>query len=97
MHFILNYPHYNVLNVTPNKSCYLHEIADELIKISGKNLRTKVLNDVEGYKYTGDNSLLKSELKDFVFTPLKDGLMKLYKHNLQLLQDTYQRVKLCKK
>lgn len=91
LHFILNCPKYGVINVTPDTSLYLHEIANEVVKISGKKLSIKVINKKTGYEYTGSNFLLRSELKDFVFTPLSVGLSKLYRHNEKIYKQLIRR------
>lgn len=79
-HFIKNQPHQNIINVTPKKSCELREIAETVKDISGKDISI-VCDDGLGNEYTGDNTRLLREFPELTFTPLREGLKKLYNYN----------------
>ncbi len=74
-YFIENKPKNNIINITPSKSISLYEIAKI---VSNGRVNIKIKNPVMNNEYTGDNSLLLNEIKDFEFTPIEEGLKKLY-------------------
>ncbi len=75
--FLEKQPTKNIINVTPTNSCELREIAETVKTICGKNI--SVICDKElGPEYTGDNTRLLRELPELTFTPLREGLEKLY-------------------
>ena len=76
-HFIKNQPHQNIVNVTPTDSCELREIAEIVCEISGKDIAI-VCDDGLGNEYTGDNTRLLREFPEMTFTPLREGLSKLF-------------------
>ena len=76
-HFLVNWPTHRIINLTPNQSATLAEIATLVQKISGAAIQVKC-GDVLHNAYTGDNSVLREELPDLTFTPLEEGLSKLY-------------------
>lgn len=75
--FIENKPHQNIINITPTDSCELREIAKTVREISGKDISI-VCDDGLGNEYTGDNTRLLREFPELTFTPLREGLEKLY-------------------
>ena len=77
--FLKHWPTHRVINVTPDKSVTLGEIAERVKQISGSSVRV-VFDEELNNAYTGDNSVLLSELPDFTFTPLETGLTKLYRY-----------------
>jgi GDP-L-fucose synthase len=76
--FIENKPVKNSYNVTPDSSIGLLEIAEIIKKISGKNLEIKIGQQGLGLEYSGDNSCLKKEIKDFEFTKIESAINGLY-------------------
>ena len=77
-YFIQNTPAYRVYNVTPDESVELYSLAEKVRKISGKDLPLLVGNKGMGLEYSGDNSLLKEEIKNLQLTPLELALKELY-------------------
>ncbi|MBR1908006.1 NAD-dependent epimerase/dehydratase family protein [bacterium] len=77
-YFILNQPKNNILNVTPEKSVSLLEIANIVNEISGFKSEITIKTDTLGHEYTGDNSNLLKEIKGFNFTTIEQGLKALY-------------------
>jgi UDP-glucose 4-epimerase len=77
-HFIENAPTEKSFNITPDKSIELLEVAQLVKQISNKNIEIKVAQDGFGLEYSGDNSLLKGEIKNLHFTPMKDAVQELY-------------------
>lgn len=75
--FLTHWPAHKIINVTPDTSVTLGEIAKQVQKISGAAIQVKC-GDVLNNAYTGDNSVLRGELPDLSFTPLEEGLTKLY-------------------
>ncbi len=79
-YFVKNKPNYNIINITPTESYTLKEIADIVKKLSQKNIEIKVLNKELAYEYTGNNQLLLNSIPEFKFTPIEEGLKKLYEY-----------------
>ena len=81
-HFIIHKPLNKIINITPSDSISLVEIADIVVNISGGGHRSKIKikNPVMNNEYTGDNSLLLSEIQDLKFTSMQEGLLKLYNY-----------------
>lgn len=81
-HFIIHKPLHKIINITPSKSISLVEIADIVVNISGEGhcSQIKIKNPVMNNEYTGDNSVLLSEIKDLKFTSMQEGLLKLYNY-----------------
>lgn len=77
-YFIGHKPANKIINVTPDKSISLLEIANLVNEIGKNKTEIEVLNPVMGNQYTGSNALLKTELKDFKFTDYKTGLIELF-------------------
>lgn len=76
--FIPNKPSEKIINVTPTKSISLLEIAQMVSKISDFKSEI-IIKDAElNNEYTGDNSRLLREIKDFQFTSYEEGLKNLY-------------------
>ena len=75
--FLTHWPAHKIINVTPDTSVTLGAIAKQVQKISGAAIQVKC-GDVLNNAYTGDNSVLREELPDLSFTPLEEGLSKLY-------------------
>ena len=81
-HFIIHKPLHKIINITPSDSISLVEIADIVVNISGGGHRSpiKIKNPVMNNEYTGDNSVLLSEIQDLKFTSMQEGLLKLYNY-----------------
>jgi UDP-glucose 4-epimerase len=77
-HFIEHDPHEKAFNITPEKSMELLEIANIIKQVSGKDIEILVAKEGYGVEYSGDNSLLKSEIKDLNFTPMRTAITELY-------------------
>lgn len=76
--FIQKTPTQKFVNVTPTKSISLYEIAQIVNKISDFKSEIIIKDSELNNQYTGDNSRLLSEIKDFQFTSHEEGLQKLY-------------------
>ena len=77
-HFIKYEPENKIINISPTQSISLLEIAEIINNFSDKKVNIFVKNKVLCNEYTGDNSLLLSEIPDFQFTTMESGLKKLY-------------------
>ena len=76
--FIENQPKYKTYNIVPDSFVELKQIAEDIRKISGKDLEIKIANDGYGLDYYGVNTRLKKEFPDVRFTPIKASLQKLF-------------------
>lgn len=76
--FIENNPNFHAYNITPDKSISLYELAQLVLKISGKDLPIIVGKEGLGLEYSGDNSLLKAEYRNISFTPIEESIKDLY-------------------
>ncbi len=84
--FIASDPKEKVYNACSGKAFSRKELAAKVLKVAGKDL--KVVFEKSGFsgEYSGDNSRLLSEIKDFSFTPIDkaiEGLFDWYKKNQQ--------------
>ena len=75
---IENNPNNNIYNTCTGKTIAFKTIAEEIMKVSEKNLKIKFLNEGFGAEYSGDNSLLISELKNINFTPFDEAIKEIY-------------------
>jgi GDP-L-fucose synthase len=82
-HFIEKDGEFRHYNATPDGTMTLLSIAEKVEEISGKNVGVVVKNPGMGPEYSGDNSLLRQEMPSFKFTPMEDGIRKLYNWTLQ--------------
>ncbi len=76
--FIDNKPQRNVYNVCSGEVYDFKTLAEMIIKISGKNLDIIIVKEGLGKEYSGDNSLLLSELKGFNFNSIDQSIKALY-------------------
>ncbi len=76
-YFIENTPQYKSYNIVPDKCVELREIAYEISKVSG-NKNIQIANEGYGLDYYGDNSRLRSEIRDLHFTPINKAIVDLY-------------------
>lgn len=86
-YFIENKPVHKAYNITPDNSIELFELAQKIVKISGKNLPVIIKENEMGLEYSGDNLRLKQETGCINFTEIDEALKSLYKwynqnHNL---------------
>jgi UDP-glucose 4-epimerase len=65
-------------NVTPDASCRLRELAELVVRLSGKDLPIVVGQEGMGLEYTGDNSRLRAELPELRLTRLEEAVQRLY-------------------
>jgi GDP-L-fucose synthase len=77
-YFINNKGQYSCYNVSPDNAIELNDVAKKVLKISGKNLPIKIAQSGMGKEYSGDNSRLRREIKNFSLTPIDDAIHKLY-------------------
>lgn len=77
-HFIENNPIEKAFNITPDKSIELLKIAQIVKTISNKDIEIKVKQSGLGIEYSGDNSLLRKEMKQLTFTPIEQTINELY-------------------
>ena len=59
--------------------CDLKTIAEKIIQISGKDINIEISKSGLGREYSGDNSLLMRELKDFKFSSINESIEVLYR------------------
>lgn len=62
-------------------------LAEEVRKISGKNIKVMVKHQGLGREYTADSSRLLKEMKPFAFTPYKKAIRELYQWYQQHLSE----------
>lgn len=77
-YFILNEGESKIINVTPTQSVSLEKIANIINSFDKDSVNIKILNKGVNNEYSGDNTLLLKEIKEFMFTPIEEGLKKLY-------------------
>lgn len=77
-YFIKNIPQDNIINITPDKSISLLEIAEIVNSFSGEKVDITIKNPILNNEYTGDNFLLRKNYPNINFTNIIDGLKKLY-------------------
>lgn len=76
--FIDSKPKKNVYNLCTGKVYDFKIIAEKIIRITGKRLEIVLKTENLGIEYSGDNSLLLSELNNFKFTPIDEAIKTLY-------------------
>ena len=79
-YFVNNKIHDKIINITPSLSITLEEIAKIVSKIGNFDSEIIIKSSELGNEYTGDNSLLLDNIKDFEFTSYECGLNKLYNY-----------------
>jgi len=77
-HFIDHDPVQRSFNITPNHSEELLGIAHMVNRVAGNKVEVRVAQEGLGMEYSGDNTLLHSEIKNLRFTPLEKGIEQLY-------------------
>lgn len=90
-YFIEHSPVDNIINITPTESISLLEIANAVNEMAGNTQKITIKNAVMNNEYTGSNKLLISNIKEFEFTSIKDGLRKLYEYKKnKLIKEKYE-------
>ncbi|MBI5399109.1 NAD(P)-dependent oxidoreductase [Candidatus Saganbacteria bacterium] len=77
-HFIENDSSQKAFNVTPDHAIELLTLAEQVKKISGKDLPIKVAQSEMGVEYSGDNTRLRSEMKKLSFLSIDKAVARLY-------------------
>ncbi len=77
-HFINNDGRHRSYNVTPDRSVELRELAEMVLRISGRDLPIKSAQAGLGVEYSGDNSRLKREIPGLRFTALETSVGQLF-------------------
>jgi GDP-L-fucose synthase len=78
--FLESPPKDHIMNITPNDSISLFEIAMMVRTFCGRGPEIPILiknSQGKGIEYSGDNSLFRENYPDFKFTPLEEGIKKL--------------------
>ncbi len=81
--YIQNNPKEKSINITPDKSIGLLQIAEVVNSYSEKKLPIQVAQAGMGMEYSGDNTLLKSIIPNVSFTPIEQSIEMLYNWYLQ--------------
>ncbi len=71
----LKHHHYNICT---GRSVDLRTIAEEVVKISQKNLKIKIMKPGFKKEYSGNNNRLKGEIKNLQFTPMPVAISEMY-------------------
>lgn len=79
-HFMNIQPDKNIINITPDESISLMEIAQIVNTFGEKPVQITIKNPIMNNEYTGSNERLKKYFPDLIFTDIKEGLKKLYKY-----------------
>ena len=77
-HFIEHSPIDRSFNITPDNSIGLLELAHIIKRVSGKDIEIKVGQEGLGVEYSGDNTLLRSEMRSLTLTPIEKAIEQLY-------------------
>lgn len=86
--FIENNPEDRIINITPDKSISLLEIAQIVNSFSNVKSEIKILNTELNNEYTGSNTILKKYLPNYKFEDYSSGLKKLYDYiNIESLKN----------
>jgi GDP-L-fucose synthase len=82
-YFIENDAKHKSYNIVPDEKTELLEIARLIKRIAGKDLPVKTTKNDTGLEYTGNNSVLKSELKNVRFTAVQKAISTLYNYYME--------------
>ena len=77
-YFIGHKVKHKAYNITPDKEIELYQLAEIVKEISGKDLPIIVHKQGMGLEYSGDNRLLREEIKGISFTPIRKAIELLY-------------------
>ncbi|MBR3628727.1 MAG: hypothetical protein IKN42_07815, partial [Elusimicrobia bacterium] len=67
-----------IINITPTNSIDLISISKLINEFSNYKSKIVIKNKNLNYEYTGNNSVLLQEIKNFKFSDYKKGIAKLY-------------------
>ncbi len=81
--FINNKPKEKVYNVCTGTAYEFRILAEKIVEISGKKLDIIIKDSNNVQEYSGDNSKLIKELKNFKFTPIEKAISSLYNWYVQ--------------
>tara|TARA_R110000824_G_scaffold255422_1_gene444378 strand:+ start:1833 stop:2735 length:903 start_codon:yes stop_codon:yes gene_type:complete len=76
--FIESSPKENIYNVCSGETYDYRALAKTILSVSSKDLRISVQDSELGREYSGDNSLLMSEIAGFKYTPIHESIKELY-------------------
>lgn len=76
--FITGRPRRRVYNVCSGQRMDSRTIAEKIMKLSGREIGIDLKTPELGREYSGDNSLLLTEMGGFKFTPFEEALRGLY-------------------
>jgi len=82
-YFIQNKPQHTAYNVTPDETVSLRSLAEKIRMVANKELPILIKTEGQGLEYSGDNSRLKAEFKDYLPTPFATSLPRLYSWYLE--------------
>jgi UDP-glucose 4-epimerase len=88
-YFINNEPAEKFYNITVGKPIEFLEVAEIIKKETQSTNEIQVLNPGLGKEYTGDNTKLLAEIREFTFTPLEQSvrdLVNYYRENLDSIK-----------
>lgn len=76
--FIMHDARHHEYNVTPDTSVSLQWLAELIVSISCKQLPILIASEGLGAEYSGDNTRLREEMPEIVFTPIISAIRELY-------------------
>ena len=76
--FIENTPKNKVYNVCSGDVYDYKTLAKKILNASSKKLKINILDNEVENEYSGDNSLLMNEVKDFRYTSIEESIKELY-------------------
>jgi nucleoside-diphosphate-sugar epimerase len=88
-HFLGHEGTHKAYNVTPDRTVELLELAEMVVRFSGRDLPIRIAREGMGTEYSGDNARLRAEIPDLAFTPLDASiraLMRWYDENRGFIQ-----------
>ncbi|MBE6467082.1 MAG: NAD-dependent epimerase/dehydratase family protein [Alphaproteobacteria bacterium] len=78
-YFIKNFPKYKFINVTQTDDITIKRLAEIANEVNNSNFSILFKQDGMNNEYTADNTLLKSIINEFNFTPYHDGIKNMLK------------------
>ena len=78
--FLKGSPEFHDYNICHDNNYLLSELADMVVKISGKKIGISFLSSEKNLDYTADNSRLKNSFPEIKIEPIKKNLIDLYKY-----------------
>lgn len=77
-HFILQPPLHRAYNVTPDSAIELRVLAEQVRRVSGKDIPITVAQEGMGAEYSGDNQRLRHQMPQLRFTAIDQAIRQLY-------------------